>query len=40
MTTAGFRLNLIGVVVVTGFVYLLLPCAWSIQLVGLVPAIR
>jgi solute carrier family 13 (sodium-dependent dicarboxylate transporter), member 2/3/5 len=32
MAAAGFRLNLIGVLVITGFVYLLLPYAWGIQL--------
>jgi len=32
MVAAGFRLNLIGVVVITGFVYLLLPYAWGIHL--------
>ena len=32
MAAAGFRLNLIGVLVITGFVYLLLPYVWGIQL--------
>jgi sodium-dependent dicarboxylate transporter 2/3/5 len=40
MAAAGFRLNLTGVVVITGFVYLLLPYAWGICLDGAVPAIR
>lgn len=37
---AGFRLNLAGALVITGFVYLLLPYAWGIRLDGAVPAIR
>jgi sodium-dependent dicarboxylate transporter 2/3/5 len=40
MASAGFRLNLIGVVIITAFVYLLLPLAWGIHLQGSVPAIR
>ncbi len=40
MAAAGFRLNLIGVLVITGFVYLLLPYAWGIQLQGAVAVIR
>jgi len=32
MAAAGFWLNLIGVVVITGFVYLVLPLAWGIAL--------
>jgi sodium-dependent dicarboxylate transporter 2/3/5 len=40
MVAAGFRLNLIGVVVITGFVYLLLPYAWGIHLQAALPVIR
>ena len=40
MAAAGFRLNLIGVLVITGFVYLVLPYAWGIQLQGVVAVIR
>lgn len=32
MATTGFWLNLIGVVMITGFVYLVLPLAWGITL--------
>ena len=32
MATTGFWLNLTGVVVITGFVYLVLPLAWGITL--------
>ena len=32
MAAAGFWMNLIGVVVITGFVYLVLPLAWGIAL--------
>ncbi len=32
MVTAGFWMNLIGVLVITGFVYLVLPLAWGIAL--------
>ena len=34
MVAAGFRLNLIGVVVITGPAYLLLPYAWGLHLEG------
>ena len=40
MAAAGFRLNLIGALVITGFVYLVLPYAWGIQLQGVVAVIR
>jgi len=40
MAAAGFRMNLIGVVIITAFVYLLLPFAWGIHLQGSAPAIR
>ncbi|MGB5179129.1 MAG: DASS family sodium-coupled anion symporter [Gammaproteobacteria bacterium] len=40
MAAAGFRLNLIGVVVITGFVYLLLPYVWGIRLQEAVAVIR
>jgi len=40
MAAAGFRLNLIGVVVITGFVYLLLPYAWGIRLQEAIAVIR
>jgi len=35
---AGFWLNLVGVVLITGFVYLLLPRVWGIVLEGPLPA--
>ena len=40
MAAAGLRLNLVGVLVITGFVYLLLPHAWGIRLDGPVAVIR
>jgi sodium-dependent dicarboxylate transporter 2/3/5 len=40
MAAAGLRLNLVGVLVISGFVYLLLPYAWGIQLQGAVAVIR
>jgi sodium-dependent dicarboxylate transporter 2/3/5 len=40
MVAVGFWLNLIGVVVITGFVYLLLPWVWGLHLQGSVPVIR
>jgi sodium-dependent dicarboxylate transporter 2/3/5 len=38
MMRAGFWLNLVGVVLITGFVYLLLPRVWGIVLEGPLPA--
>ena len=40
MVAAGFRLNLIGVVIITGFVYFFLPAIWGMRLEGLLPVIR
>jgi sodium-dependent dicarboxylate transporter 2/3/5 len=40
MVAAGFRLNLIGVVIITGFVYFLLPAIWGMRLEGLLTVIR
>jgi sodium-dependent dicarboxylate transporter 2/3/5 len=34
MACAGLWLNLVAVVVVTGFVYLLLPVVWNLDLLG------
>jgi hypothetical protein len=37
---AGSRLTPAGAIVITGFLYLLLPFAWGNQLEGLIPVIR
>jgi len=37
MMRAGFWLNLVGVVLITGFVYFVLPVMWGLQLVTVTP---
>ena len=37
MMRTGFWLNLVGVVLVTGFVYFVLPIVWGLELVPVSP---